>query len=60
MYWLPRNRAVNFNRLNEANRFLLVNVTFTEKVQLLLSETRRVEIVVLPRFTCTDTRPVQP
>ena len=50
MYVLPRNLAVNFSRLNEANRCLLLKVTFTLYVQVLDRLTRRVEIVVFPRF----------
>ena len=51
---------MNFSRLNDANRFLLVKVTFTLYVQVLESETRRVEIVVSPASTGRTRGPCSP
>ncbi len=51
---------MNFSRFVLPKRRLLANVTRELYVQFLLNVTRRVEIVTSPRFTCTDTRPLQP
>ena len=51
---------MNLSDLNDANRRALAKETRSTYVQFLRTDTRRVEIVVPPRLTCTDTRPVQP
>ena len=51
---------MNLSRVDLPNRLRLANETRNEYVQFLRSDTRRVEIVVPPRLTCTETRPLQP
>lgn len=51
---------MNFSWVDLPKRPRLENETRELYVQFDLSETRRVEIVVPPRLTCTDTRPLQP
>src|SRR3954451_8867791 len=57
---LPRKRAVIDSLRADPSRLRFAKDARELNVQLLLSETRLVAIVVLPRLTCTRTLPLQP